>query len=176
MFASPISAQSFHAAAPTPVRSPHQWTPGRRRDLQDRHRIKTRPCKAARDGVERHRSGTLNLVRFSLSTHPHLTANNPTQCCICELYLRGRSQQPVVDFAKTFERRKFNHKEAILGDVCFASVVRMCDKKNALVDRACRWPGDTNKPRYVTATLSQSLGLQLHLVPGVPTIHINRAV
>ena len=111
------SAQSIHTAAPTPVRSPHQCTPSRRRDFQDRHRIKTRPCKAARDGVERHRSGALNPVRFSLSTRPHLTANNPTQCSIRELYLRGRSQQPVVDLAKTFERRKFNHKEAIPGDV-----------------------------------------------------------
>ena len=32
----------------------------------------------------------------------------------------------------------------------------MCDKRNALVDRACRWPGDTNKHRYVTAALSVS--------------------
>ena len=40
----------------------------------------------------------------------------------------------------------------------------------------CRWPGDVNKHRYVIATLSQSLRPQLRRVPGVPIIHINRAV
>lgn len=46
-----------------------------------------------------------------------------TQCCIHELYLQGKSQQPAVDLAKTFERRKCNHREAIPGDECLLSVV-----------------------------------------------------
>lgn len=46
-----------------------------------------------------------------------------TQCCIHELYLQGNLMQPVVDTAKTYERRKCNHKEAIAGDECILSVV-----------------------------------------------------
>jgi U3 small nucleolar RNA-associated protein 23 len=46
-----------------------------------------------------------------------------TQCCIHELYLQGREQQAAVDIAKTFERRKCNHREAIPGDECLSSVV-----------------------------------------------------
>ncbi|OBZ79216.1 rRNA-processing protein utp23 [Grifola frondosa] len=64
-----------------------------------------------------------------------------TQCCIHELYLQGKQQQPAVDLAKTFERRKCNHREAIPGDDCLASVV-----------------GDTNKHRYVVATHPKSCG------------------
>ncbi|KAI6117791.1 Fcf1-domain-containing protein [Pisolithus thermaeus] len=82
-----------------------------------------------------------------------------TQCCIHELYLQGKSQQPAVDLAKGFERRKCNHREAIPGDDCLASVV-----------------GDTNKHRYVVATQLQPLRAKLRLVPGVPIIHINRSV
>ncbi|KAI6024480.1 Fcf1-domain-containing protein [Pisolithus marmoratus] len=82
-----------------------------------------------------------------------------TQCCIHELYLQGKSQQLAVDLAKTFERRKCNHREAIAGDDCLASVV-----------------GDTNKHRYVIATQSQPLRAKLRFVPGVPIIHINRSV
>lgn len=48
-----------------------------------------------------------------------------TQCCIHELYLQGKDAQPVVDLAKEFERRKCNHREAIPGDECVASVVGM---------------------------------------------------
>ncbi|EIN13520.1 PIN domain-like protein [Punctularia strigosozonata HHB-11173 SS5] len=82
-----------------------------------------------------------------------------TQCCIHELYLQGKSQQPAVDLAKSFERRKCNHREAIPGDECLASVV-----------------GDTNKHRYVIATQSQPLRARLRAVPGVPIVHINRSV
>ncbi|TFK57347.1 Fcf1-domain-containing protein [Heliocybe sulcata] len=82
-----------------------------------------------------------------------------TQCCIHELYLQGRSQQPAVDLAKTFERRKCNHREAIPGDECLVSVV-----------------GDANKHRYVIATQSQPLRSTLRKIPGVPLVHINRSV
>ncbi|KAI0274699.1 Fcf1-domain-containing protein [Gloeopeniophorella convolvens] len=82
-----------------------------------------------------------------------------TQCCIHELYLQGKSQQPAVDLAKTFERRKCNHKEPIPGDECIASVV-----------------GETNKHRYVVASQSHPLRVGLRAIPGVPIVHINRAV
>jgi hypothetical protein len=48
-----------------------------------------------------------------------------TQCCMHELYLQGKVRQPAVDLAKTFERRKCNHREAIPGDECLLSVVGM---------------------------------------------------
>jgi len=82
-----------------------------------------------------------------------------TQCCIHELYLQGKAVQPAVDLAKTFERRKCNHKEAILGDDCVASVV-----------------GNMNKHRYVIATQSQPLRSKLRQIPAVPVVHINRSV
>jgi len=82
-----------------------------------------------------------------------------TQCCIHELYLKGESHQPAVDLAKSFERRKCNHKEAIPGDECIAAVV-----------------GETNKHRYVVATQSHTLRVNLRAVPGVPIVHVNRAV
>lgn len=82
-----------------------------------------------------------------------------TQCCIHELYLQGKAQQPAVDLAKTFERRKCNHKEVIPGNDCLASVI-----------------GDTNKHRYVVSTQSQPLRVKLRSIPGVPILHINRSV
>ncbi|KAJ7042537.1 Fcf1-domain-containing protein [Mycena alexandri] len=82
-----------------------------------------------------------------------------TQCCIHELYLLGKTQQPAVDLAKTFERRKCNHREPIPGDECLTSVV-----------------GETNKHRYVVATQSQPLRVTLRSIPAVPIVHVNRSV
>ncbi|KZP12034.1 Fcf1-domain-containing protein [Athelia psychrophila] len=82
-----------------------------------------------------------------------------TQCCIHELYLQGKSLQPAVDLAKEFERRKCNHREAIPGDECLASVI-----------------GETNKHRYVVATQSQPLRVKLRAIPAVPIVHVNRSV
>ncbi|KAJ7139831.1 Fcf1-domain-containing protein [Mycena epipterygia] len=82
-----------------------------------------------------------------------------TQCCIHELYLLGKTLQPAVDLAKTFERRKCNHREPIPGDECLASVV-----------------GETNKHRYVVATQSQPLRVKLRSIPAVPIVHVNRSV
>ncbi|KAH8102589.1 PIN domain-like protein [Cristinia sonorae] len=82
-----------------------------------------------------------------------------TQCCIHELYLQGKSEQPSVDLAKTFERRKCNHREPIPGDECLADVV-----------------GETNKHRYVIATQSTELRDKLRLIPAVPVVHMNRSV
>ncbi|RPD82633.1 PIN domain-like protein [Lentinus tigrinus ALCF2SS1-7] len=82
-----------------------------------------------------------------------------TQCCIHELYLQGKEQQPAVDLAKTFERRKCNHREAIPGEECLSSVV-----------------GETNKHRYVLATQSQELRQKLRAIPAIPLIHMKRSV
>ncbi|TFK40988.1 Fcf1-domain-containing protein [Crucibulum laeve] len=82
-----------------------------------------------------------------------------TQCCIHELYLQGKEQQPAVDLAKLFERRKCNHREPIPGDDCLIGVV-----------------GDKNKHRYVIATQSQPLRVKLRSIPATPLIHINRSV
>ncbi|KAF9056347.1 Fcf1-domain-containing protein [Panaeolus papilionaceus] len=82
-----------------------------------------------------------------------------TQCCIHELYLQGREQQAAVDLAKTFERRRCNHREAIAGDECLTSVI-----------------GDKNKHRYVVASQSQPLRAHLRSIPAVPLVHMNRAV
>ncbi|KAF7784465.1 hypothetical protein Agabi119p4_630 [Agaricus bisporus var. burnettii] len=82
-----------------------------------------------------------------------------TQCCIHELYLQGKSQQSATDLAKTFERRKCNHKEPIPGDECLLSVV-----------------GESNKHRYVIFTQSHPLRIKLRSIPAAPIIHINRSV
>ncbi|EAU92890.2 hypothetical protein CC1G_03677 [Coprinopsis cinerea okayama7 len=82
-----------------------------------------------------------------------------TQCCIHSLYLAGKSQQPAVDLAKTFERRKCNHRDAIDPDDCLKDVV-----------------GEANKHRYVIVTQSQPLRNHLRRIPATPIIHINRSV
>jgi U3 small nucleolar RNA-associated protein 23 len=121
---------------------------------------------------------------------PHLICPSGTsvitQCCIHELYLRGKSHQPVVDLAKSFERRKCNHKEAIPGNECIASLVgRLSLQYNhptsphMSADRvlcALYILGETNKHRYVIATQSHPLRVSLRAIPGVPIVHINRSV
>jgi U3 small nucleolar RNA-associated protein 23 len=99
-----------------------------------------------------------------------------TQCCIHELYLQGRGQQAAVDIAKTFERRKCNHREAIPGDECLSSVVGQFLTNlspNQVIDMVA---GDTNKHRYVIASQSQPLRAKLRSIPAVPIVHINRSV
>ena len=98
-----------------------------------------------------------------------------TQCCIHELYLEGSPMQPAVDLAKTFERRKCNHREPIPGDDCISSVV------GALLYRFCEsWPetisGESNKHRYIVSAQSQPLRAKLRMVPAVPLLHVNRGV
>jgi len=82
-----------------------------------------------------------------------------TQCCIHELYLQGKEQQPAVDLAKSCERRMCNHREPIPGDECLLSVI-----------------GETNKHRYVIATQSHTLRVMLRSIPAAPLVHINRSV
>ncbi|KAJ2918947.1 hypothetical protein MD484_g1374, partial [Candolleomyces efflorescens] len=76
-----------------------------------------------------------------------------------KLYLEGKPSQAAVDIAKTFERRKCNHREAIPADECLADVI-----------------GDSNKHRYVICTQSSTLRTKLRTIPAVPIIHINRSV
>lgn len=46
-----------------------------------------------------------------------------TQCSIHKLYLAGKAEQPAVDLAKIFERRRCNHREAIDEDACLKDVL-----------------------------------------------------
>ncbi|KAL5535473.1 hypothetical protein ACEPAF_3567 [Sanghuangporus sanghuang] len=82
-----------------------------------------------------------------------------TQCCVHRLYLAGRTAQPAVDLAKTFERRRCNHREAIPEVDCLKEVV-----------------GQTNKHRYVLSAQSSSIRQYARQVPGVPLVHIKRSV
>ncbi|GFZ51289.1 rRNA-processing protein utp23 [Saitozyma sp. JCM 24511] len=79
-----------------------------------------------------------------------------TQCCIEALYALGKPGQPIVNVAKTFERRRCNHREAIAPDECIKDVV-----------------GPTNKHRYVLALQSPKLLSALDPIPGLPIIHFN---
>ena len=107
-----------------------------------------------------------------------------TQCCIHELYLKGKSHQPVTDLAKSFERRKCNHKEAIPGNDCILTVI---GGSLLIPSPRIRNPwrnlkyghylsGETNKHRYVIATQSHPLRVGLRAIPGAPIVHINRSV
>lgn len=82
-----------------------------------------------------------------------------TQCCIHKLYLSNN--QPAIDLAKTFERRKCNHKTAIEPIDCIQSIVNI---------------DGINKHRYVVASNNYDLRKSLRKIPGVPMIFMNRAV
>ena len=103
-----------------------------------------------------------------------------TQCSIHELYLQRTAAQPATDLAKTFERRKCNHREAIAGKDCIASVVGtsfLIGEKwheDTLANPDCA--GESNKHRYVVASQSPELRQVLRRVPGVPLVHVKRSV
>ncbi|WVW80664.1 hypothetical protein I302_102650 [Kwoniella bestiolae CBS 10118] len=80
-----------------------------------------------------------------------------TQCCMEALYALGKDHQQVTNLAKTFERRRCNHRTAIEGNECLKDVI-----------------GQTNKHRYVLASQSLALRTSLEPVPGLPIIHFNR--
>ncbi|KAI3403807.2 hypothetical protein KGF56_003367 [Candida oxycetoniae] len=82
-----------------------------------------------------------------------------TQCCMEALYTT--QNQPLIDLAKTFERRKCNHRTPINPQDCVESIVDI---------KGC------NKHRYVVATQSLELRKKLRKVPGVPLIYMNRSV
>ncbi|OCF78820.1 U3 small nucleolar RNA-associated protein 23 [Kwoniella mangroviensis CBS 8886] len=80
-----------------------------------------------------------------------------TQCCMEALYALGKDHQQITNLAKTFERRRCNHRTAIEGNECLKDVI-----------------GQTNKHRYVLASQSQALRTSLEIVSGLPIIHFNR--
>ncbi|KAI5969310.1 hypothetical protein CANMA_001630 [Candida margitis] len=82
-----------------------------------------------------------------------------TQCCIQALY-NGKNQD-AINLAKTFERRKCNHREAIAPRECISSIVDI---------------NGENKHRYVVATQDLELRRKLRQVPGVPLVYMNRSV
>jgi U3 small nucleolar RNA-associated protein 23 len=79
-----------------------------------------------------------------------------TQCCVEALYKLGPEFQKQVNTAKTFERRRCNHREPLDPDECLKDVI-----------------GPTNKHNYVLAAQSASLRIALQKVPGLPIIHFN---
>jgi U3 small nucleolar RNA-associated protein 23 len=138
---------------------------------------------------------SLSFVRFIRTlAHRNNIYDSPfsltviTQCCIVELYKAGKERQPVVDLAKTFERRMCNHREAIEGDECLKTVVgpysSYCSVHQpwstfvGLVETLIYTLslGDENKHRYVIATQSQSLRNHLRTIPAVPIVHIKKSV
>lgn len=99
-----------------------------------------------------------------------------TQCCIHELYLQGKPRQSSVDLAKTFERRKCNHREAIPGFQCLLDVIGAYESVQNDYHVQAGATGDENKHRYVVATQFHDLRTRLRSIPAVPIIHINRSV
>lgn len=109
-----------------------------------------------------------------------------TQCCIHELYLQHKTEQPAIDLAKSFERRKCNHREAIPGDECLASVVGTSPYPSLTLPPTAHYhyrtgwgfarAGETNKHRYVLAIQAQELRQKLRAIPAVPIVHVNRSV
>ncbi|CCK70950.1 rRNA-binding ribosome biosynthesis protein UTP23 KNAG_0F02880 [Huiozyma naganishii CBS 8797] len=84
-----------------------------------------------------------------------------TQCCMQALYATNNRQ--AIDMAKRYERRRCNHppKDPKSPFECIESVV---DIKGE------------NKHRYIVACQNIDLRRKLRRVPGVPLIHVSRAV
>ena len=84
-----------------------------------------------------------------------------TQCCMQALYLTNN--QPAIELAKTFERRRCNHniKAPKTPKDCIRSLVDV---------------NGQNKHRYIVATQSVELRRKLQIVPGVPLVFMNRSV
>lgn len=84
-----------------------------------------------------------------------------TQCCMQALYEIGN--QDAISMAKEFERRRCNHnpKDPKTPMECIESIVDI---------------NGTNKHRYVVASQDVQIRRKLRRVPGVPLVHISRAV
>ncbi|EIW69255.1 hypothetical protein TREMEDRAFT_17689, partial [Tremella mesenterica DSM 1558] len=79
-----------------------------------------------------------------------------TQCSIQSLYSLGPSHQPLIEFAKSFERRKCNHRLPLSSHECLTDVI-----------------GPNNKHRYILAAQAYGLRKDLEKVPGLPVVHFN---
>ena len=99
-----------------------------------------------------------------------------TQCCIHKLYLQGKQAQPAVDLAKTFERRRCNHREAVDEDTCLKDVLGTKTPRRGWASVDMNTSGPKNVHRYVLAAQSTSIRQQARQVPGTPIIHIKRSV
>lgn len=84
-----------------------------------------------------------------------------TQCCMQALY--ATNNQPAIDLAKTFERRRCNHppKDPQPPVDCIRSITDIDGE---------------NKHRYIVASQSPKLRRKLRGVPGVPLVFMNRSV
>jgi U3 small nucleolar RNA-associated protein 23 len=94
-----------------------------------------------------------------------ITASVISQCSIRELYA-DRENQPAIEVAKSFERRRCNHhtlEKPLSALECLSSVV---DEKD----------NGTNKHNYVVASQDQSVRAFMRQIPGVPLIYIHRSV
>ncbi|WVQ86290.1 hypothetical protein IAT38_008458 [Cryptococcus sp. DSM 104549] len=98
----------------------------------------------------------LNMIKQFLQVTQGECKPMITQCCMEALYKLGKDVQRTTDLAKTFERRKCNHRTALEPDECLKDVI-----------------GQTNKHRYVLASQSSALRTALQTIPGLPMIHFN---
>lgn len=79
--------------------------------------------------------------------------------------------------AKTFERNRCNHREAIPAEDCISSIVGMIRNTNKGIPLLPYWHlGKKNKNRYIVATQSDELRDKLRSIPAVPIIHVKRGV
>ncbi|KAK6460590.1 Fcf1-domain-containing protein [Scheffersomyces coipomensis] len=102
---------------------------------------------------------TYNLSRGLKNTIQGEVKPMITQCCMEALY--ATKNQHAIDLAKTFERRRCNHREAIDPSKCIDSIV---DIKGE------------NKHRYVVATQDQDLRKKFRNIPGTPLIFMDKSV
>jgi U3 small nucleolar RNA-associated protein 23 len=87
-----------------------------------------------------------------------------TQCCIRHLY--AAKDDPAIDLAKTFERRRCGHHE-------LPEPLSTLDCLKEVVDAK---ENQTNKHRYVIASQDIEVRSFMRKIPGVPLIYINRSV
>ena len=60
-----------------------------------------------------------------------------TQCCMEALYAGGKDIQKVTNLAKTFERRRCNHRTAIAPDECLTDVIGESNDSSLLCINPC---------------------------------------
>lgn len=84
-----------------------------------------------------------------------------TQCCMQVLYELGN--QDAISMAKEFERRRCNHnpKDPKTPIECIESIANI---------------SGNNKHRYIVASQDIDIRRKLRRVPGIPLVHISRAV
>ncbi|KAK6202513.1 Fcf1-domain-containing protein [Scheffersomyces amazonensis] len=102
---------------------------------------------------------TYNLNRGLKNTIQGEVKPMITQCCMQALY--DNKDQHIIDVAKTFERRRCNHREAINPSKCIDSIV---DIKGE------------NKHRYIVATQDKDLRKKFRNIPGIPLIFMDKSV